>query len=92
MTRRLIDVDGYTFRVFVTNRQGDGAEIWRDYNERACCKQYIEALKNDLQADGFCMKDFWLSVMFVRDFTGLGSFREGETLPVSLKIAGIDED
>jgi hypothetical protein len=30
--RRLIDVDGYTFRVFVTNRQGDGAELWRDYN------------------------------------------------------------
>ena len=44
MTRRLIDVDGYTFRVFVTNRQGDGAEIWRDYNKRACCKKYIEAL------------------------------------------------
>lgn len=51
--RRLIEVDGYTFRVFVTNRQGDAAELWRDYNQRACCEQHIEELKNDLQADGF---------------------------------------
>jgi hypothetical protein len=57
--RRLIDVDGYTFRVFVTNRQGDGAALWRDYNQRACCEQHIEELKNDLRADGFSMKDFY---------------------------------
>lgn len=56
--RRLIEVDGYTFRVFVTNRQGDGATLWRDYNQRACCEQHIEELKNDLQADGFCMRNF----------------------------------
>jgi hypothetical protein len=75
--RRLIDVDGYTFRVFVTNRQGDGAELWRDYNQRACCKQHIEELKNDLQADGFCMKDFYatesafLNVCFVYNLLSL---------------------
>ncbi len=57
--RRLIDVEGYTFRIFVTNRQGDGAELWRDYNQRACIEQHIEELKNDLQVDGFCMKDFF---------------------------------
>ena len=57
--RRLIEVEGYTFRVFVTNRQGDGAELWRDYNQRACIEQHIEELKNDLQADGFCMQDFY---------------------------------
>lgn len=56
--RRLIEVDGYTYRVFVTNRQGDGAELWRDYNQRACCEQHIEELKNDLQAEGFCMQSF----------------------------------
>jgi hypothetical protein len=75
--RRLIDVDGYTFRVFVTNRQGDGAELWRDYNQRACCEQHLEALKNDLQADGFCMKDFYatesafLSVCFTYNLLSL---------------------
>jgi len=75
--RRLIDVDGYTFRVFVTNRQGDGAELWRDYNQRACCEQHIEELKNDLQADGFCMKDFYatesafLSVCFTYNLLSL---------------------
>jgi len=57
--RRLIEVEGYTFRVFVTNRQGSGAELWRDYNQRACVEQHIEELKNDLQADGFCMQDFF---------------------------------
>lgn len=56
--RRLIDIEGHTFRVFVTNRKGDGAELWRDYNQRACIEQHIEELKNDLQADGFCMQDF----------------------------------
>jgi hypothetical protein len=38
--RRLIEVEGYTFRVFVTNRPGDGAELWRDYNQRACIEQH----------------------------------------------------
>jgi hypothetical protein len=75
--RRLIDVDGYTFRVFVTNRQGDGAELWRDYNQRACCEQHIEELKNDLQADGFCMNEFYatesafLSVCFTYNLLSL---------------------
>lgn len=41
-------MDGNTFRVFVTNRQGDGAELWRDYNQRAYCEQHIEKLKNGL--------------------------------------------
>ena len=43
----------------MTNRQGDGAELWRDYNQRACIEQHIEELKNDLQADGFCMREFY---------------------------------
>ena len=75
--RRLIDVEGYTFRVFVTNRQGDAAELWRDYNRRACVEQHIEELKNDLQADGFCMQDFFatecafLSVCFTYNLLSL---------------------
>ena len=56
-----IDLDGYTFRVFVTHRQGDGAELWRDYNQRAYCEQPIEELKHDLQADGFCVNDFYIA-------------------------------
>lgn len=75
--RRLIDVEGYTFRVFVTNRQGDAAELWRDYNQRACVEQHIEELKNDVQADGFCMRDFFatesafLSVCFTYNLLSL---------------------
>jgi hypothetical protein len=75
--RRLIDVEGYRFRVFVTNRQGDAAELWRDYNQRACVEQHIEELKNDVQADGFCMRDFFgtesafLSVCFTYNLLSL---------------------
>ena len=57
--RRLIEVPGYTYRVFVTNRDEDPVELWRDYNQRACIEQRIEELKNDLAADGFCMKQFY---------------------------------
>jgi hypothetical protein len=34
--RKLFEVPGYTFRVFVTNRPDPPEEIWRDYNQRAC--------------------------------------------------------
>jgi hypothetical protein len=35
--RQLIDVPGYTFRVWVTNRTEDSATLWRDYNSTAGC-------------------------------------------------------
>ena len=56
--RKLIDVPGYTFRIFVTNG-GDALEqIWRDYNGRADMQNRIAALKHDLGADHFCLKQF----------------------------------
>jgi len=33
--RKLLDVPGYTFRVFVTNFALPPEQIWRDYNRRA---------------------------------------------------------
>ena len=33
--RKLLDVPGYTFRIFVTNRNEDALLLWRDYNKRA---------------------------------------------------------
>lgn len=57
--RRLIDVPGYTFRVWVTNRSEGALELWRDYNQRACLEQRIEELKHDLSADGFCLQPFF---------------------------------
>lgn len=57
--RRLIDVPGYTFRVWVTNRSQAPLELWRDYNGRACIEQRIEELKHDLAADGFCLQPFF---------------------------------
>ena len=75
--RRLIEVPGYTYRVFVTNREEDPVTLWRDYNQRACVEQRIEELKNDLAADGFCMRQFFateaafLSVLFAFNLLSL---------------------
>lgn len=75
--RRLIEVPGYTYRIFVTNRDEEPVTLWRDYNQRACVEQRIEELKNDLAADGFCMKQFFateaafLSVLFAFNLLSL---------------------
>jgi hypothetical protein len=53
------DVPGYTFRIFATNRSEDAQVLWRDYNQRAIIEQRIEELKAELNADGFCMKQFF---------------------------------
>jgi hypothetical protein len=57
--RRLLEVPGYTFRVWVTNRSQSPLELWRDYNGRACIEQRISELKHDLAADGFCLQPFF---------------------------------
>jgi len=57
--RKWLDVPGYTFRIWVTNRTEDPMTLWRDYNKRATLEQRIEELKNDLAADAFCTQDFW---------------------------------
>ena len=59
VSRKLIDVPGYTFRVFVTTCSDAPEEIWRDYNRRADMENRIAELKHDLGADGFCLKEFF---------------------------------
>src|SRR5947209_3343514 len=57
--RKLIDVPGYTFRIFVTSQTQAAEEVWRDYNRRADVEYRIAELKHDLGADGFCMQKFF---------------------------------
>jgi hypothetical protein len=57
--RKLIDLPGYVFRVFVTNRHDPALEIWRDYNGRATVECRIDELKNELAADHFCLRSFF---------------------------------
>jgi hypothetical protein len=57
--RKLIDLPGYVFRVFVTNRSDCALEIWRDYNGRATVECRIDELKNELAADHFCLRSFF---------------------------------
>ena len=64
--RRLIEVPGYTFRVWVTNRSQGALELWRDYNGQATVEQRIEELKHDLAAQSY-------SPRTARSFEGLPS-------------------
>ena len=57
--RKLIDLPGYVFRVFVTNRNDAALDIWRDYNGRAAVECRIDELKNELAADHFCLRSFF---------------------------------
>jgi hypothetical protein len=54
----LVQVPGYSFRIFVTSSSAAPEEIWRDYNRRADMEKRICELKHDLGADGFCLQEF----------------------------------
>jgi len=93
--RKLIQVPGYTFRIFVTNLPDLPEEIWRDYNQRACVEQRSEELKSDLAADDFCLKQFFATeaafLSILRLFNLLGEFqrasgRSGYRQPASLRV------
>jgi hypothetical protein len=57
--RKLIDLPGYVFRVFITNRTDAAVKIWRDYNGRAAVECRLDELKNELAADHFCVRSFF---------------------------------
>ena len=93
--RKLFEIPGYTFRVFVTNLPDSPEEIGRDYNQRAGVEQRIEELKSDLGVDGFCLREFFateaafLSILML--FNLLGEFQRasgmtGYRQPASLRV------
>jgi DNA-directed RNA polymerase subunit N (RpoN/RPB10) len=83
--RKLIDVPGYTFRIFVTSCTAAPLDIWREYNRRADMENRIEELKNDLGADGFCLKHFFATEAAFRTilllFNLLAEFQRAAGLP-----------
>ena len=99
--RKLLEVPGYTFRVFVTNRAEAPEEIWRDYNQRACIEQRIEELKSDLAADDFCLREFFateaafLGILMLFNLlgefqraSGISGYRQPATLRVQVFLCG----
>ncbi len=99
--RKLREVPGYTFRVFVTNRAEAPEEIWRDYNQRACIEQRIEELKSDLAADDFCLREFFateaafLGILMLFNLlgefqraSGMTGYRQPATLRVQVFLCG----
>ena len=91
--RKLIDVPGYTFRVFVTSCTDSPEEIWRGYNRRADMENRIAELKHDLGADGFCLKPFFATEAAFRSvlllFNLLAEFQRAAGLPTYRKPATI---
>lgn len=83
--RKLIEVPGYTFRVFVTSQTQAAEEVWRDYNRRADIENRIAELKHDLGADGFCMHKFFATEAAFRAvllvFNLLAEFQRAAGLP-----------
>jgi len=99
--RKLFEVPGYTFRIFVTNLADLPEEVWRDYNQRACVEQRIEELKSDLAADDFCLKKFFateaafLSILMLFNLlsefqraTGMAGYRQPASLRVQVFLCG----
>jgi hypothetical protein len=100
--RTLLDVPGYTFRIWVTNRNESPLALWRDYNGRASVEQRIEELKHDLAADGFCLQPFFatesafLAVRFTFNLLSLYQhqvtpdqpYRQPGTLRVAVFLCG----
>ncbi len=100
--RLLLDVPGYTFRVWVTNRSEHPMELWRDYNQRSTVEQRIEELKHDLAANGFCLQPFFatesafLAVLLTFNLLSLYqhlttpgcSYRQPATLRTAVFLAG----
>jgi hypothetical protein len=91
--RKLIDVPGYSFRVFVTSGGDPPQEIWRGYNRRADMENRIAELKHDLGADGFCLKQFFATEAAFRAvlllFNLLGEFQRAAGLPIYREPATI---
>jgi hypothetical protein len=99
--RKLIDVPGYTFRIFVTTCTGTPLELWREYNRRADMENRIEELKHDLGADGFCLKQFFATDAAFRSIlllfnllaefqraAGLGRYQQPASLRTQVLICG----
>jgi hypothetical protein len=99
--RKLIDLPGYTFRVFVTHRHDAPEQVWRDYNRRADMENRIAELKHDLGADRFGMKQFHATEAAFRTVlvlfnlgaefqraAGLGGYREPGTIRTQVRVCG----
>lgn len=74
---RLLEVPGYEFRVFVTNRFEPVEWLWKHYGHRAAIEPRFSELKTDLGADDFCLHKFFpteaafLSVLFAYNLLAL---------------------
>lgn len=90
---RLLEVPGYDFRVFVTNRTESAQWLWQHYDQRAAIEPRFSELKEDLGADDFCLQQFFpteaafLSVLFVFNLLSLLQSLDPASHPVQRRPA-----
>jgi hypothetical protein len=65
-TLQLLDVPGFSFRVFVTNRTEQPEWLWRHYDKRAGIEPRFSEIKADLAADDFCLHSFFATEAALR--------------------------
>ena len=56
LRRTLLDLPGYTLRVWAANRIEGVRELWRDYSQWANVEQRIKGLAHDLAAEVFSLQ------------------------------------
>lgn len=59
VSRNRLGMSSHTFRFFAANRREDPFELWHDKNKCAAIEQSIGKISAVLDADGFCIKDFF---------------------------------
>jgi hypothetical protein len=90
---RLLEVPGYDFRVFVTNRTESVQWLWHHYDQRAAIEPRFSELKEDLGADDFCLQPFFpteaafLSVLFLFNLLSLLQSLDPAAHPVQRRPA-----
>jgi hypothetical protein len=99
--RKLFEIPGYTFRMWVTTLSAPPEDIWRDYNQRSDMERRIAELKYDLAADDFCLQKFYAKeaafrvILFLfnllREFqpvSGMAGYRQPATLRTQIFLCG----
>ena len=84
--RKLIDVPGYVFPIFVTTHMEVPEEIWRDYNLCSDMENRMAELKHDLGADGFCLKQFFATEAAFRAILLLFTCSPNSSAPPSCRV------
>jgi hypothetical protein len=53
------ELNRFRYSCYITNKEGEPVDIWREYRPRANDENTLKELQDDFGFDTFCMKKFW---------------------------------